>query len=201
MKKLKFILLTALGVFSLSSCFYENFEAEIEHIYKVDSISILHGFVIFPHCTKDLTFDAESRQFYTAIDTSLVIKGRRHKTKWWFPYSAVDWRITKIDVITLEDFDENHLAGESLNDLLKIEYMPKECNHYITKQLSDIRYGDIMLSYYNNALGDGFLYVRSLLLNYIDQDRPTKLPNFEVRIEDAFGRVFVAKSEEEKPKK
>ncbi len=203
MSKIKFIVLATLFLFGLSGCWYEYFEKEIEYIYKVDSISLIQDNYIFPHCTKDPAFDMESRQFYSAVDSSLVIRGYRHKTHWWFPYYAVDWRITKIDVITLVDFDEKHLAGESLNDLLRIRYMPKECNHVITKRLSDIGYGDLMLGYYRpqpDFNSDNELFLRSLSLGFIDDDGTAKLSNFEVRIEDAFGRIFVARSEEKSKK-
>ena len=40
MKKIKFILLAALCVSCLSGCWYEDFEEEIKHIYKVDSLRL-----------------------------------------------------------------------------------------------------------------------------------------------------------------
>lgn len=193
MKKIKFIFLAALCTFCLSGCWYEYFEEEIRPIYKVDSLR-LDGNRIIPYCTKDWQFDAESRQFYIAADTSLVIRGYRHKTDWWISYSAVDWRITKIDVIALEDYDENHPAGELLNDVLSITYTGMD-RKTITKPVSEIDYGDIMLGYY--VPGGTDYYCLKLWPN----EGAIKPSNFEVRIEDAFGRVFVVRSEGEDSKK
>ncbi len=200
MRKIKFILLAVLCVFSLSSCWYEDFEEEIKHIYKVDSLRLSvdqRSFIkIIPSVTEDWTFDAESRQFYIAADTSLVIKGRRHKlsSKWEYMFWAIDWRITKIDVIAMEDYDENHPAGEPLNDLFSITYRCRDRKE-IEMPVSEIGYGDIMLGYY---VPGG---IENYCLKLWPKEGATKPSKFEIRIEDAFGRVFVAISEEEKPRK
>ena len=197
MRKIKFIVLATLCVFSLSSCWYEDFEEEIKHIYKVDSIRLnvdQRPFIkIIPSVTEDWTFDFESRQFYIAADTNLVIKGRRHITHWWIDYEAIDWRITKIDVIALEDYDENHPAGELLNDLFNIIYCCRD-RREITLPVSEIGYGDIMLGYYVPGGKDSYC------LKLLPKEGATNPSKFEIRIEDAFGRVFVVRSEEKDSK-
>jgi len=197
MRKIKFIVLATLCVFSLSSCWYEDFEEEIKHIYKVDSIRLnvdQRPFIkIIPSVTEDWTFDFESRQFYIASDTNLVVKGRRHITHWWIDYEAIDWRITKIDVIALEDYDENHPAGELLNDLFNIIYCCRD-RREITLPVSEIGYGDIMLGYYVPGGKDSYC------LKLLPKEGATNPSKFEIRIEDAFGRVFVVRSEEKDSK-
>ena len=110
MKKIKFIFLAALCTFCLSGCWYEYFEEEIRPIYKVDSLR-LDGNRIIPYCTKDWQFDAESRQFYIAADTSLVIRGYRHKRLVDFLFGVIGelrnrycaWRIM-MKIILQESF-------------------------------------------------------------------------------------------------
>ena len=183
MRKIKFIVLATLCVFSLSSCWYEDFEEEIKHIYKVDSIRLnvdQRPFIkIIPSVTEDWTFDFESRQFYIASDTNLVVKGRRHITHWWIDYEAIDWRITKIDVIALEDYDENHPAGELLNDLFNIIYFCRDRRDYTTYQRS---YGD-MLGYYAR-------WQRFLLPQIIAKGRCNQ-PSDLRSASNTFGRVLL----------
>lgn len=184
MKKVSVILLIAVCFSFVSGCWHEYREDEIEHIYKVDSLTFKGNNIIVPHVTRNPAFDAESRDFYIAADTSLVLKGYRHKADWWITYSAIDWRITKIDITALVDYDEAHLAGESLNDLFSITYTPRFLGT-ITIPVSEIGYGDIMLGYYVPGVSDD----PCLRLNLVEGAKaPSK---FEVRIEDAFGRSFV----------
>lgn len=124
----------------------------------------------------------------------MLIKGRRHVTHWWIDYEAIDWRITKIDIIALEDYDENHPAGELLNDVVSITYTGRD-RREITLPVSEIGYGDIMLGYY---VPGG---IENYCLKLWPKEGATKPSKFEIRIEDAFGRGFVMRSEEEKPKK
>ena len=93
----------------------------------------------------------------------------------------------------MEDYDENHPAGELLNDLFNIIYFCRD-RREITLPVSEIGYGDIMLGYYVPGGKDSYC------LKLLPKEGATNPSKFEIRIEDAFGRVFVVRSEEKDSK-
>lgn len=171
------------------SCNIENAYEDVtyESIYQVTDCS-LEYWTIKPNYSFSHDFDTESKVFYETIDTSLTYKraplssSKKEREK----VCALDWRITDIDVTALEDFDENHSAGSSLKDVLYITYCYK--GNYISLPLSDIKYGSIMLSDFYPYAPD------ELTLSLSLPDGMVYNSAIEVRITDAFGRVFSVKN-------
>lgn len=162
-------------------------EVAYEAIYQVTNIT-LESWNIKPSYSLSQDLDAESRTFYEAIDTSLSYKRPplSKKKKEYETICALDWRIIDIDVIALEDFDESHLAGSSLKDVLCMKYWYK--GNLIILPLTEIKYGSIMLSdFYPYAPND-------LLLSLSLPDGRVYNSAIEVKITDAFGRIFSAKN-------
>lgn len=60
------------------------------------------------------------------------------------PMSAIDWRITDLDIITLADWDESHKAGASVNDLFALSY--SYCDSRYNIPLAQLKKGDVMLT-------------------------------------------------------
>lgn len=141
----------------------------------------------------DKDFELDSRSFYSGLDTSLVFKGWRYKitnsNREMQEWCAIDYRITKINVVTLVDFDASHPAGSSLNDILKASYEYK--HEFVSKKLSEISYGSLMLM-------DYFPYATDLSLLQIQPDVandvvPPALKSYEVIIETAYGDKYSLK--------
>ena len=170
-------------------------------LYKVNTVQIdilSHSIEISPELSFDRSFDKESRQFYNSIDTSLVFKGwinkrgsyAAHRDAGW---SLIDWRLTGIDVKTLEDFDEKHPAGSLLNDVLEIEYFYKWS--VLSAPLDSFQYGSLMLAdYYPNR--DDSSYTNGGLCLCLPDGDIRALPKCEVTIEDFFGNRFTIAREE-----
>ena len=175
----------------LASCDREGDYVETSYIriYQVVSISLEGESELSMRCSDNLDFDAESRAFYQAADTSLTFKLRRpnHAHPERGTIGAIDWRIASIEATTMEDFDENHPAGSSMNDLLCFEYEYKNKRHSIP--LTEIKYGTIMLIDYYPYDPD---WKQPWFRLSIDRVR---MPHMEVTIKDAFGRTLTAQSE------
>lgn len=167
----------------------EYIDTSYQMIYQASNIYLREGAVLFEY-DENPTFDTDSRLFYQSADTSLTFKiarpNRSHPE--YGVVCAVDWRISKIQVITLQDYDEDHPAGSSINDLLQIEYRYKD--NSFTIPLTEVNYGVIMLC-------DFFPYRpyhSPLLLQR--RDKRKQMPRIEVRIDDAFGRTLTAQSKQ-----
>lgn len=65
---------------------------------------------------------------------------------WPLTIAGIDWRVTRIDAFTVDDWDENHPAGSLINDLISVNYMFQ--NEWRFIPLSDFKYGDLMMSDY-----------------------------------------------------
>ncbi len=50
--------------------------------------------------------------------------------------SGPKYQIEEIKIITLEDFDQDHLKGELINDLLMIEYYPYRSHNFFVSPLN-----------------------------------------------------------------
>jgi len=171
-------------------------------LYKVNCVQIdilSHSIEISPELSFDRAFDKESRQFYNNIDTSLVFKGwinkrgsyREHRDAGW---SLIDWRLTVIDVKTLEDFDANHPAGSLLNDVIEIVYFYKWSA--LSASLDSFQYGSLMMTDYYPYRDDSSFTNGGIRLRLPDGDMRA-LPKCEVTIEDFFGNRFSKAREEE----
>ena len=58
--------------------------------------------------------------------------------------NAVDWRITEIDLIALNDWDSTHPEGSSLKELFSLRYLYNDS--VITVPLNELTFGSFMLS-------------------------------------------------------
>lgn len=199
---------------------YEKVENDpYEAIYRVEDINaeiIFHQLFIRPLIgEKDEAFDAESRSFYSSVDTSLCFTGKVPYTAFNGGYrpvlSAVDWRISKMDVITLEDFDDAHPAGTSLIDLCELWYEYK--HSYIIGPLKDVCITPLMLTDYDpwnkgqreilklelhtsaDKIPQRAEHPHYKRLDYDSKDL-TNFPTVEVRITDTFGREFIKRVEQ-----
>ena len=205
----------------LTSCIkdYEKVEGETyPSIFMAEDLDIeisYYNIYISPVCGEfDESFDLQSRSFYNSLDTSLSYTGKVPVKKFNGGYrelpSAIDWRLKGIDVYSLEDFDTDHPAGSSLNDLCQIWYDYKHCR--VIRPLTDICYGTLMLTDYYKSRGESgaglkiYLYDSSVdipeMKAYPDYKKiiyehteESAFPKVEVRITDGFGRDFVARSE------
>ncbi len=216
-------LFAAIGCVAIfaSSCIpqYEKVENDpYEAIYRVEDINaeiIFHQLFIRPLIgEKDEAFDAESRSFYSSVDTSLCFTGKVPYTAFNGGYrpvlSAVDWRISKMDVITLEDFDAAHPAGSSLMDLCELWYEYKHSD--IIGPLKDVYLNPLMLTDYDPWNKGHHEILKIELHSSADKIPPraeyphykkrdydskdlTNFPAVEVRITDAFGREFIKRVE------
>ena len=176
----------------LTACHRDNvvIDSSFTAILRISGISYSENGILVPifennpaH-TFDHNTDQESRAFYESVDTSLTFKMYPQKKihPEWGDISAIDWRITTIKVISLEDYDEIHPKGSTLNDLLQIQFCYK--SKYITIPLKQFEYGSLMLSDYYRFDPTH----RNILLTYIqNQSAPS---NIRITLEDAFGRTF-----------
>ena len=171
----------------------EYIEITYDNICQVTDIYI-QGSSIYPVYEYDQTSDAESRMFYVNADTSLFFEIKQlppAKTQ-YMSLSAMDWRITSISVVTLDNFDADHPAGSSLNDVLKVRFWYHK--EIMEIPLSDVVYGSIMLvDYYTYPYpGD------AVSLDLVYPNHCAVRPEIEVTIEDAFGRRMTARTGDKK---
>ena len=170
----------------------EYLEESCTIIYRINSIrasSDGHTIEIFPELITDKSVDVESRHFYNEIDTNLVFKGwvkyrgayRAHMESDW---SLIDWRITGIEVKAIEDFDEKHPAGSSLNDVMELCYSYKKS--FMIVPLSDFKYGRMMLTDYY----PGFDATGNEVLMRLGNDDTRRLPPCDITLTNYFGQSF-----------
>ena len=138
----------------------------------------------------DRNFELESRSFYSSLDSSLVFKGWRYKitnsNRELSEWCAIDFRITKIDVITLADFDASHPAGSSINDLMSVRYM--YMHEIVSRKLMDFSYGQLMLADYFPYAEDQWFFDIGPAVAF--DEVPLQFKAYEVIIETAFGNQF-----------
>lgn len=194
------IVLGAVALTGLASCDKDYVRQEPTRIYRMNGIKLYSGpsenlavgcVGIQPLYEYDETFAAESRQFYEGLDTTLVFQGHlvirssNMYMKWW---DLLDMRISSLEVTALADYDAAHPVGSSLDDILNISYWYKRSR--ITKPVVGIAYGSMMLADCVPGADNIFLDYPGLTLSAAQP-----LPPVEVRITDAFGRDFTARSE------
>lgn len=205
MKRQMLMILLLVSLSIVVSCKKDYVTQEPGRIYRMEGIQVFTepsenlepGCIgIQPLYAYDEAFEQESRQFYKSLDTTLVFKGYlkiRNKNMYMKYWNLLDMRIVSIEVIALESFDEKHPAGSSLNDVLNISYWYKRT--WITKPVSEISYGSMMLADFIHGSENVFLGYPGVTLSCkIPDSRP--LPPVEVRITDAFGREFTAATRE-----
>lgn len=191
-RKTRIALFASTLLTALISCQEDNnyFETSYQAFFQVSSFSVFNMTVYLDDCITSEEFDAASRVFYNEADTSLSFKLRRptnaHPERGII--AAIDWRITSINVTTLEDFDKDHPAGSSMNDIVSFEYEYK--NQRFSIPLSEIKFGSVMLVDFYPAATDWRLPI--LRLNH----EGMQMPRIDVRIEDAFGRTLTAQSKQ-----
>ena len=201
--KAKIIVLLAIAILPFCfSCEKEYVEITYKGIYQADSLYIANNHVrgkvnrsvsIVVSCSWSKEFEKESRRYYMEVDSNLVYKGWRYKitntNRELEDWCAIDWRITKIEFITEENYDSSHPAGSLLNDLLYIDY--QYMYNRVRKKLGDVAYGNLMLT-------DYYPYLESYdSFSFRMIDESAALPNdFIIRFHDAFGRVFTVDSDD-----
>ena len=172
-------------------------------IYKVSGTSIGYdvsdrNYYLKPQFTNDKRFSLESLKYYDSLGTRLHFIVETNGANPWIPdIVALDWRISKIEAITLVELDKSHPANSSVSDLI---YLRKNWSRD-PKKLSEIRYGDAMLqkhlvdkSFPRKDTKDVGLTDYSFVLE--PTGNPTvDLDNIEIHIYTAFGDHFIARSE------
>lgn len=181
----------ALLLLSVTACMREGYWVEdpYERIGRVAEIFMTPGGDIYLDFDASDEWDNESRRFYAACDSSLTVRywhSRIHPE--YDPRVAIDWRLTKVEVTALEDYDRQHPAGSSLNDILMFFYYYK--GERVGLPLSKLKYGDMMLSEYNP-------YWHEIQIGEVG--REVLSGAIEVTIEDAFGRVMTVRNDTQIP--
>lgn len=125
---------------------------------------------------------AEGKAYYEEKDTLLaVVRIIRYNP----PHSvqAIDLRLTDLNITALENYDENHPKGTSLNDILNIKYKYKD-NWHLLVDLTNFTFGDLMLIDYNYWEDDG----REI---FIEAKEGFSMPqHFSVKLRSTFGQSF-----------
>lgn len=198
--KLYFIVLIIL-LYSHMSCTKKEDDMEIPYarVYKVDDVKFRlfeQGVQIVPSIASfDEVFDDNSRNFYAGRDSVLMYKMNNNSLSNKWGYAAyvcvLDWRIKRIDIVTLSDLDENHPAGTNINDMMDASYCYKRV--IINQRLNSIKYGTLMLTDYcpYDASESG----GAMIEVYILQEEILKglrLKSIDVHIIDGFDREFSA---------
>ena len=180
------------------SFFVKELKYNINTIYKVTGIHLSTDGLnyIVPDYVLDDKFNEDSHNYYSGLDTLLVGVFKQSDAhpapEQW---SAFDWRISKIDAITLVDLDEKHPAGSSVGDILEIHSKFK--NNWNFRMINDIKPGDIMLQDYFEYVGNE-TRAESLKKQSFELSRaggPVDFNNIEIHIYTAFGDHFIARSE------
>ena len=171
-------------------------------IFKVSGTSIGYNvrdrkYYLKPQFTNDKRFSLESLKYYDSLGTKLHFTVETRGAEPCPDLVALDWRITKIEAITLVELDKSHPVNSSVSDLIYL----RENWSRDPKKLSEIRYGDAMLQkHWVNRLfptkdtKDVGLAQYSFVLE--PTGNPTvDLDNIEIHIYTAFGDHFIARSE------
>lgn len=171
-------------------------------IYKITGSSIGYNanerkYYLEPQFTTDKRLSLEGINYYYSLDTVLhhtvVTRGAEPVPD----LVAFDWRISKMEAITLVELDKSHPVNSSVSDLIYL----RENWSRDTIKLSEIRYGDAMLqkhwvdkSFPTKDTKDVGLAQYSFVLE--PTGNPTvDLDNIEIHIYTAFGDHFIARSE------
>ena len=171
-------------------------------IYKVSGTSIGYDvsdrkYYLKPQFTTDKRLSLEGINYYYSLDTVLhhtvVTRGAEPVPD----LVAFDWRISKMEAITLVELDKTHPVNSFVSDLI---YLRENWSRDPIK-LSEIRYGDAMLqkhwvdkSFPTKDTKDIGLAQYSFVLE--PTGTPTvDLDNIEIHIYTAFGDHFIARSE------
>lgn len=185
--KVRWMLLLAVFL-PIMSCTREGIEViTYDRIYRVSGI-FLSGGCIKPTCIYEDEANTNSKLFYESLDTSLFFKKKHTSKVEYDEISAIDWRIENIIVEALDDYDQTHLAGACLNDVLMIRYEYK--TNKVFCGLSDLHYGSLMLTdYYPYAKDFSMLY-----LVPFDESQTLDGKRIRLTITDSFGNSFVTQS-------
>lgn len=194
--------LLAIILFCIASCEHANQEylkEECAGLYRISNIRLLHdtqSITITPELAYNKSTDTEGRAFYRDLDTALVFDGwinkrgvydERMEANW----SLIDWRLSTIDVKTLEAFDATHPAGVSLKDVLEIGFFYKRS--FLTIPMDGFQYGSLMLTdYYPNKGKD--VPENGIFIRLYDGDTRI-LPSCEITIDNYFGESFTIKTD------
>ena len=172
------------------SCSYkpEYETVTYEKFYRVEKIQIINS-RLFIDGFFDSSTDAASLEFYESRDTSLTFVRRKPNLRTHREYEAVnvlDLRFAKITVTALTDYDDEHLKGSVLNDVLQIDfrYKGKMCSIPLKRLESE----NLMLVdyyYYSDESTEIFFNKLGKRHGYVDD-----LCDLDVVIEDAFGNTF-----------
>lgn len=208
MKKIISLYVASILLLCFSSCIekehrnQEYVEETYVKIYKpqsfeVRSIGKASVDLKFVPAEYDRKFELESRSFYSNLDSSLVFKGWRYKitnsNREMQDWCGLDMRITRIDFITLEDFDSSHPAGSSLNDLMRVRY--EYMHEIVSKRLNDVSYGTLMMiDYFPYSEGFDSFEIAS---DVAPDEVPLQFKAYEVIIETAYGDQYKLKYPED----
>ena len=166
---------------------------------------------LYPYYTDNANQNAESLTYYSELDTVLHQNFYDYNSRPAPKWEAFDWRITKMEAITLVDLDAEHPAGSFVSDLVSVQscFRSRKKNN----KLSNVSFGDIMLQdYYNGIFYANNEYGKNLetslvgewlkkdlfesTLTFSPTGNPTvDLHNIEIHIYTAFGDHFIARSE------
>ena len=164
-------------------------EEPYKRIGRVSEVFMTPSGVVYFDFDASDEWDNESRQFYAACDSSLIVRYRHREIHPEYdPHLVIDWRLTKVEVTALEDYDRQHPAGSSLNDILMLYYYYK--GEQVGIPLSKLKYGDVMLAEYNIGWHE---------IRMWDVGRGMLSGPVEVTMEDAFGRVMTVRNDTQEP--
>lgn len=109
---------------------------------------------------------------------------------------AIDWRISDIDIIAINDWDDHILSGSSIKELFNIQF--RFSDDLTVVPLTNFSYGSMMLSDYGIDADSFWFYGDELSifpqLFLRDKQDMSKLDKatIEVRIKDDFGNEYSA---------
>lgn len=172
-------------------------------IYKITGSSIGYNanerkYYLEPQFTTDKRLSLEGINYYYSLDTVLhhtvVTRGAEPVPD----LVAFDWRISKMEAITLVELDKTHPVNSTVSDLIYLR--TNYANYRDSIKLSEIRFGDVMLQwhythkYFPEEKKRVGLTGESFVLE--PTGTPTvDLHNIEIHIYTAFGDHFIARSE------
>lgn len=160
----RFFCFAILAVLSLTSCFKIRRppkETYVEHeygiFYRVTELRCSYqrgddAYYVLLHPTL-AEASAEKMEIVSFYGNKTVYRGRQYyyeipKTGTDYApipsMNAIDWRITEIDLIALNDWDSTHPEGSSLKELFSLRYLYNDS--VITVPLNELTFGGFMLS-------------------------------------------------------
>ena len=209
----------------LASCIKEHkppketfVQEEYDKFYRVTELNVSGSQGVVLLLPALVEANAEKAAIVSYYGDKAVYKGRQcyhvssTSTRFGYapcPMSAVDWRITEIDLIALNDWDSTHPEGASLKDLFSLKYVFNDS--VITIPLNEFTFGDFMLSdtpynelfdhnYYPVPRAEGLfgwapvLFFEGDFDNTFPSENGIYLPeankHLKVCIKDAFGGVY-----------